>query len=67
MAITPEDAGRLFSGRVDFLLSAPALKFLPEPEVPEIAFCGRSNVGRRFQMYCSFCDAWASSRARRAR
>ncbi len=46
MAITPEDAGRLFSGRVDFLLSAPALKFLPEPEVPEIAFCGRSNVGK---------------------
>jgi GTP-binding protein len=46
VAITPEDAGRLFSGRVDFLLSAPALKFLPEPEVPEIAFCGRSNVGK---------------------
>lgn len=39
-------AGRLFSGRVDFLLSAPQLKFLPEPTVPEIAFCGRSNVGK---------------------
>nr|WP_202386828.1 ribosome biogenesis GTP-binding protein YihA/YsxC [Qipengyuania algicida] len=36
----------MFSGRVDFLLSAPALKFLPEPDVPEIAFCGRSNVGK---------------------
>jgi GTP-binding protein len=41
-----EEAARLFSGRVDFLLSAPQLKFLPEPIVPEIAFCGRSNVGK---------------------
>jgi GTP-binding protein len=41
-----EEASRLFSGRVDFLLSAPQLKFLPEPIVPEIAFCGRSNVGK---------------------
>lgn len=39
-------ANRLFSGRVDFLLSAPQLKFLPDPTVPEIAFCGRSNVGK---------------------
>lgn len=37
---------RLFSGRVEFLLSAPELKFLPDPTVPEIAFCGRSNVGK---------------------
>lgn len=41
-----EEAARLFSGRVEFLLSAPQLKFLPEPIVPEIAFCGRSNVGK---------------------
>jgi GTP-binding protein len=41
-----EAASRLFSGRVDFLLSAPQLKFLPDPIVPEIAFCGRSNVGK---------------------
>ncbi|GGD58942.1 YihA family ribosome biogenesis GTP-binding protein [Erythrobacter arachoides] len=41
-----EEAGRLFSGRVEFLLSAPQLKFLPEPDYPEIAFCGRSNVGK---------------------
>ena len=40
------EANKLFSGRVDFLLSAPELKFLPEPGVPEIAFCGRSNVGK---------------------
>lgn len=56
MALTPEEeraialrekaATRLFSGRVDFLLSAPQLKFLPEPTVPEIAFAGRSNVGK---------------------
>lgn len=39
-------ASKLFSGRVDFLLSAPQLKFLPDPSVPEIAFCGRSNVGK---------------------
>ncbi|MFN2098957.1 ribosome biogenesis GTP-binding protein YihA/YsxC [Altererythrobacter sp. MF3-039] len=45
---TPEEraAKKLFSGRVEFLLSAPQLKFLPEPTVPEIAFCGRSNVGK---------------------
>lgn len=41
-----KEAERLFSGRVEFLLSAPQLKFLPEPNVPEIAFCGRSNVGK---------------------
>ena len=44
---TPEEkaAAKLFSGRVDFLKSAPQLKFLPDP-VAEIAFCGRSNVGK---------------------
>jgi GTP-binding protein len=41
-----EQARRLFAGRVDFLLSAPSLKFLPDPEAPEIAFAGRSNVGK---------------------
>ncbi|HSQ94800.1 MAG TPA: ribosome biogenesis GTP-binding protein YihA/YsxC [Croceibacterium sp.] len=41
-----KEAGRLFSGRVEFLLSAPQLQHLPEPTVPEIAFCGRSNVGK---------------------
>lgn len=50
MTDTGEDlaqrARRLFSGRVEFLKSAPALKFLPDPDYPEIAFCGRSNVGK---------------------
>jgi len=41
-----ERARKVFSGRVDFLLSAPALKFLPDPVVPEIALSGRSNVGK---------------------
>ncbi|MGX7926793.1 ribosome biogenesis GTP-binding protein YihA/YsxC [Tsuneonella sp. HG094] len=41
-----ERARKLLTGRIEFLLSAPQLKFLPEPEVPEIAFAGRSNVGK---------------------
>ena len=45
-AALAEEARKLFSGRVDFLLSAPQLKFLPEPDFPEIAFAGRSNVGK---------------------
>lgn len=45
-AAREEAASRLFSGPVDFLRSAPQLQFLPEPIVPEIAFCGRSNVGK---------------------
>ncbi|NML95211.1 ribosome biogenesis GTP-binding protein YihA/YsxC [Novosphingobium olei] len=41
-----ERARLLFAGRIDFLKSAPALKFLPDPTVPEVAFAGRSNVGK---------------------
>jgi len=41
-----ERARRMFAGPVTFLKSAPALKFLPDPDVPEIAFSGRSNVGK---------------------
>jgi GTP-binding protein len=41
-----EQARKLFSGRVEFLLSAPSLDFLPEAEFPEVAFAGRSNVGK---------------------
>ena len=37
---------KLFSGPISFLKSAPQLQFLPDPEVPEIAFAGRSNVGK---------------------
>jgi GTP-binding protein len=41
-----ERARKLFAGHVDFLKSAPGLKFLPDPDYPEIAFAGRSNVGK---------------------
>ncbi len=40
------EARRLFSGPIAFLKSAPELKFLPDPALPEIAFAGRSNVGK---------------------
>jgi GTP-binding protein len=41
-----ESARKLFSGPATFLKSAPELKFLPDATVPEIAFAGRSNVGK---------------------
>ncbi len=41
-----EAARKRFAGPVSFLLSAPELKFLPAPDVPEIAVAGRSNVGK---------------------
>ena len=41
-----ERARKLLTGKVEFLLSAPKLEFLPDPVVPEIAFAGRSNVGK---------------------
>ena len=41
-----EQARKLFAGPVVFLKSAPGLQFLPDPSVPEIAFAGRSNVGK---------------------
>jgi GTP-binding protein len=41
-----ERARRLFAGPIEFLKSAPELKFLPDPTAPEIAFAGRSNVGK---------------------
>jgi GTP-binding protein len=42
----PERARKLFAGPIAFLKSAPALEHLPAPSVPEIAFAGRSNVGK---------------------
>ena len=41
-----EKARKLFAGPIEFLKSAPELQFLPDPDVPEIAFAGRSNVGK---------------------
>jgi GTP-binding protein len=43
---TVMDHNKIFSGPISFLKSAPKLEFLPEPTVPEIAFAGRSNVGK---------------------
>ncbi|MGN6269382.1 MAG: ribosome biogenesis GTP-binding protein YihA/YsxC [Sphingomonas sp.] len=46
----PEDAieaaRKTFAGPIAFLKSAPALHFLPGADVPEVAFAGRSNVGK---------------------
>lgn len=41
-----EQARRIFAGPIAFLRSAPSLNFLPEPDVREVAFAGRSNVGK---------------------
>jgi len=41
-----EAARKLFAGPVAFLKSAPSLQFLPDADVPEVAFAGRSNVGK---------------------
>jgi GTP-binding protein len=46
LAELTERARKLFSGPVTFLKSAPGLQFLPDPETPEVAFAGRSNVGK---------------------
>jgi len=41
-----ETGRKLFAGRCAFDLSAPKLSALPTPELPEVAFAGRSNVGK---------------------
>jgi GTP-binding protein len=41
-----ETARRIFSGPITFLKSAPSLEHLPVAEVSEVAFAGRSNVGK---------------------
>ncbi len=41
-----ETARRIFSGPIAFLKSAPGLEFLPDASVKEVAFAGRSNVGK---------------------
>ena len=47
MADTPEKAGeRLFRGECTFATAAAADSGLPPPDIGEIAFAGRSNVGK---------------------
>lgn len=41
-----ETGRKLFAGPCTFLCSVPKLDFLPEPGPVEIAFAGRSNVGK---------------------
>lgn len=49
MRITDEEieSGRvLFAGPCDFMLGVAALEQLPDSSLPEVAFAGRSNVGK---------------------
>ena len=41
-----EAARVLFARPVTFLMGAAAITGLPEPDLPEVAFAGRSNVGK---------------------
>ena len=41
-----EDGRKLFAGDCDFMLGVVSLSTLPEPTAPEVAFAGRSNVGK---------------------
>jgi GTP-binding protein len=41
-----EAARKIFAGPIAFLKSAPALEHLPDAVVNEVAFAGRSNVGK---------------------
>lgn len=41
-----EAARILFAHPVEFLMGAAAISGLPEPDLPEVAFAGRSNVGK---------------------
>ncbi|MDB5680721.1 MAG: GTP-binding protein [Sphingomonas bacterium] len=41
-----EAARKIFAGPIAFLKSAPKLEHLPAADVPEVAFAGRSNVGK---------------------
>jgi GTP-binding protein len=43
----PLEAGRLlFAGACDFIAGVTSLEIMPLPSLPEIAFIGRSNVGK---------------------
>ena len=46
VAYEVEQGRLLFAGHVGFLLAAPRLDILPDARLPEVAFAGRSNVGK---------------------
>lgn len=41
-----EAARKLFARDIGFMMGAAAISGLPEPDLPEVAFAGRSNVGK---------------------
>lgn len=41
-----EDARRIFAGACDFIMGVADLSQLPPADMPEVAFAGRSNVGK---------------------
>lgn len=41
-----DDSRKLFAGDCDFMLGVAGLQQLPESALPEVAFAGRSNVGK---------------------
>ena len=41
-----EAARRLFAGPAEFMLGVTTIAALPPPDLPEVAFAGRSNVGK---------------------
>ncbi|MEE9329166.1 MAG: ribosome biogenesis GTP-binding protein YihA/YsxC [Parvularculaceae bacterium] len=41
-----EEARKLFAGPCDFMLGVVGMEHLPPPNLPEVAFSGRSNVGK---------------------
>lgn len=46
MTVSAKAADRLLTGPIAFVKSAPTSAELPPPGLPEIAFAGRSNVGK---------------------
>jgi GTP-binding protein len=42
----PQYARKLFAGNCEFIAGAASLDVLPETRLPEVAFVGRSNVGK---------------------
>ena len=41
-----EAARKLFAGPAEFMLGVTTMEALPPPDLPEVAFAGRSNVGK---------------------
>src|SRR5690348_9423408 len=46
MSDGPENARKLFAGPCDFVWGASRIDNLPPADLPEVAFVGRSNVGK---------------------